>query len=290
MSEKIQEQVKEFFESGAGDKSEEGGTPEGWESEEDIFGDDSPVFTPPVEEVKEEEPPAVDPPKEPVSGEPVEPVVAEPVVAAPVVAPVENVELAALKEQNAKLVEQLNKLMAGTITPPATAPVVPVPSATTPGMAIDFIGEEDVDEILSSKDKVNALLGKVMQVAAQHMTAQLPTTVQETVRQQNTVTEFVNTFYTENEDLKHVKSVVGAVANTVGREHQDWTLVQVLDETAKRTREMLGLPGKSMATPSPPTAQNVPSRPAGLPGSNKGGGRTPVGTQSELQRQINDIL
>lgn len=288
MSEKIQEQVKEFFESGAGEKPEESGTPDGWETEDDIFGDDAPIFVAPVEE-----PPAVAPAKEPIVGEPIAPVVEKPaVVAPPVSAPVvENPELVALKEQNAKLVEQLNKLMAGTVTPPpVAAPVVPAPSVPPPQMSLDFVGDEDIDEILSSKDKVNALLGKVMQVAAQHMVAQLPTTVQGVVAQQHTVNEFVNTFYTENGDLKQVKSVVGAVANTVGREHQDWTLAQVLEETAKRTREMLGLPGKSAVATPPPTLQSAPIRPAALPGGNRGGGRTPVGTHSEMQKQINDLL
>lgn len=287
---------------------------EGWENDDDLDLD-SDITKPAVSE----EPPSAEPPagETPASATPPvgEVPVAPPATGTPVAAaaepptpvpPTAPDELALLKEQNAKLLEQINELMgkgaapaapaAPAGTPPAAAPVVVAPA---PGTSHDFIGEEDIDEILSSKDKVNTLLGKVLNVAVQQlgtvMQQSLPGTVREQIITQRNVQTVVDAFYDENKDLAMVKKVVGAVSSQVASEHPDWSLGQILQETAVKVRTSLGLPTPAVPAGTPPAAPaggapTPPTRPAALPGAMGGGNRGAVGSATAQQKQINELL
>lgn len=289
--ERVKSQVEEFFSDGP--KPEEAGE---WEIEEEINED---PFTIPEAPAADEGETVAAPaerrdPVAPVGeqGELFEPEVSK---APPVVeTPSAPSELETLKEQNRLLMAKLEELISkpAVATPPASTPGQAPPVAmTSPGQVMDFVGDEDLDEILSDKEKFNALMSKAVQMAitnsGETFLKSLPSIVQTQVATQTTLRSQVDAFYNENTDLQPVKKVVGSVANEVAALHPDWELGQIFEETAKKVREMLGLKKGEVPVTS---AVNPPSQKPALPGAQRGGNRTGGAPLTALQKQIIDIL
>lgn len=288
--ERVQNQVDEFFSDEP--KPELSGD---WEVE-DEFNEDP--FMPP-EPVGEDADPVVAPPVEDghldqPNGEQGQVVEDQVPVAPPVVAPsIPSSEVETLKEQNKLLMAKLEELLSKSSDLPA--PVVPAPQAPAPtpvpaqGAIIDFVGDEDLDEILSSKDKFNALMSKAVQAAitnsGETFLRALPNIVQTQVATQTTLRSQVDAFYNENTDLQPVKKVVANVANEVAAQNPDWDLGKIFEETATKVREMLGL----KKTVGQESSMQPSVRPA-LPGTQKGGNRSAGAPLTALQKQIIDIL
>ncbi len=274
-----------------------GTRPEDWEDEElDL---DSPINIPPKEEeqldlpgMEGKKPAEVPEETVPETIDVIDPVLAPVATEAPVAQP--SGEMEALKEQNRVLMERLNELMDRVQNPPAApvqAPAATPTSPTTPIDPLDFIGDEDVDELLATKEGVNKLLStamqRMMETSQQAVFQQLPKVVQEQVTQQNTMRQFVDSFYDTNKDLQPVKRTVGFVANEVAAANPNKDLNFVLEETAKRVRSMLGIPTGGVPTPTP--AEEPSPKPA-LPGVQKSGSRTGGGTLTGQQKQIIDLI
>lgn len=171
----------------------------------------------------------------------------------------EDSALAALQAQNKQLLEQFEELQgkiaemqkpAEPETPAAVAQVPSIAQQSADGV-IDFVGEADLDEILSDKNQFNAFLSNVVQQVqtstTENIYRNLPSMVQNHVASQQKITTYVDEFYKENSDLVGVKKTVGAVANEVASEHPEMQLEQIFQETATRVRNMLGLVKKANA-------------------------------------------
>jgi len=205
-------------------------------------------------------------------------------------------ELATLREQNAKLLERIEGLTPTEAKPPKEGEDVPTPTPqAAPGEPMDFIGDEDLDDILADKDKFNGVLTKIVTTSMENILRSMPQVVNAQVKQQQTFQTYVDEFYKENEDLAPVRKTVGAVANEVHSEHPDWKLNQIFEETAARTRKMLGLKAKalgkgedtpSVEEPSPASSQKKPALP-GTQRGQKGKGSVPLTGQS---KHISDVL
>lgn len=276
------DEIPEGFEEDANDFVEEDFYAEPEEeppADEELPADPSADEEPPASDDNLEEPPA-EPPVEP-------PAVEEPST--------EDPAITALKEQNATLLAQFEELQGKIATmqqspaeePPAAQPVAQVGADGI----IDFVGEADLDEILSDKAQFNQFLSnlvtQVQTSTTENIYRNLPGMVQNHVSSQQQITAQVEEFYKENEDLVTVKKTVGAVANEVAAEHPEYELAQVFSETATRVRTLLGLE-KQAKTPTKPTnpSDTKPALPTS--GARRTGVTTPKITGQE--RHILDVL
>lgn len=152
-------------------------------------------------------------------------------------------ELITLKEQNDRLLEQLNKMSSEREVIPTKADT-PEPEPKE-AEAPDFVGELDLDTLAMDKNVLNTVLNGVVQTAVtravEKMLVNVPQVVQTQVKYYKVLTDAVDDFYKQNEDLVPARQVVRMVTNEVVAEHPDWELPKVLDEAATKTRKLLGV-------------------------------------------------
>ena len=287
--------------------------PEGFEEEpldvvdEEFFGQD--------DDLEDSDTDDAEPVEDPVEGEPEpepegEPVVEDPPVQddlgddpepeadpEPTPEPVSaDPTIEALKAQNEALMaqfEELQQKITSMQTPTEEEPPTQTVAQVGEGGVMDFIGEEDLDEILSDKSKFNAFLSNVVNQVqtstVENVYRNLPQMVQTQVSSQQKITTYVDEFYKANEDLLPVRKTVGAVANEVASEHPEMQLEQIFEETEKRVRTMLGLAKKAAQPPQKSSTQPAGNSPA-LP---KQGARRAGATAKRLSGQakhIQDVL
>ena len=226
--------------------------------------EDPVVVDPPIEDLPVEDPPIIDPP--------VVSVVDPPVVVPPVEETPEQ-RAVRIEAQNTALLARIETLSGAAPAPAATptapvAPVAPAPVAPVPAQAIeveevDFLQGQKPDDLIDDPTAFNKLLNVVYRkgveagvpLAMERSLLAVPQVVVSQIQRSNTMKGLVDDFYKVNEDLKPVQRTVGLVANEVHSENSDWTVQQVFDEAAVRTRKVLGMPDKSVApvVPAVPT-------------------------------------
>jgi len=188
-----------------------------------------------------------------------------------------------LEDQNKLLLDRVEEL-SKTVPAAKVEEVVEVIEETI----ASFIEEgEDIDDIVSDKGKLNALLVKVQQATEASTTKKIlqsiPQMIVRQVQQHKVINDAVDEFYSENKDLKMVKGTVGRVANEVSAEFPDWTLDKVFKETGVRTRKLLGM--KTDAVKKKVRKPALPKK----PGS---GGREKLSRAdlSDLEKEVNELL
>lgn len=165
-----------------------------------------------------------------------------------------------IEEQNALLIERINELSAR-IQAPQTAVEEKAEATSKEEEAVkDAVDEvtkfikddENLDDILDSKEKLNALLNKVATAAISKMQGNteslkdsvmttMPQTIMSQIQMQMSLQEAVKSFYEEHPQLASVKQFVGTVANELQAQHKDWSVEQIFKETAKKSYETLGI-------------------------------------------------
>lgn len=231
--------------------------------------------TPVTEEVKKEE------------GEVVQatPMVAEP-VATPVVQPAEDTRINALMAQIENLSQQLIAVKNAQTT---AAPTV-TPSVTASTDEFDYLAGTDIDDVTSDPKVFNSILNKLEsrlrgiltdETSKQTLLA-IPDAVQYQLKQQMALNELVKEFYDSNKDLVGVKHTVAMVAQNVSSEHPDWTIREVFEDAAKKTREILKL-----NLPSSATTVTKELKPA-FAGKTVGHEKSTV-MLDELQKQLDEL-
>ncbi|MGW8178300.1 MAG: hypothetical protein ACWGQW_05980, partial [bacterium] len=172
-----------------------------------------------------------------------------------------------LEEQNKQLLAKIEELSGRLKQPTEETPQAETPPPEEPPVvkkkeleAQQFLGaDDDIDEILDSREKLNALLNKVFTSAVEYvqtsvgapesLTAQInnmPRTIMTQIHFQTQMQNAVNAFYQEHPQLASVKQFVGATADEVQREHKDWSVEQIFTETAERSYKALGLKKKAV--------------------------------------------
>ena len=212
-------------------------------------------------------------------GEPAEPV--EPVEGE------DEDELTSLKKQNELLLQRLEEMSGGNYAPVAPPKVEEPRAEDTKSKALSFLkDDEDLDEVLDDKQKLNSLLVRVyeqaMVDARESVLTQIPRTVLAQVQQQIHLRTTVDSFLSEHENLKPVRKTVGVIANQVAAEHPDWDLVKVLGETAERSYKTLGIKRKALEKP----------KGGGSPAFASGGGSRKVvkDVRTSVQKEIDDLI
>lgn len=213
----------------------------------------------PAEPVEEEKPVVEEKPEEkakPVEEKPVEekgeekkPVEEKP-VEKPVETPVVEDELTLVRKRNEALLKRLDEIEGRVPAKPIVEEKPVEGEKPKEPEAIKFLADDvDLDELLDSKEKLNALLNVVykkaqedaVKMAQEGTLTSIPRVVLAQVQQQLTIRKTIDGFFEENNDLLAVRKTVGAIANEVAAEHPDWTMPAVLTEAGKKTREVLGL-------------------------------------------------
>jgi hypothetical protein len=301
MNDEIADELEEFFK----DKPPE---------EPAVPPEETPPEEPPAEEPPEappEEPPVEEPPEEPPAEPPPEEPPAEPPPEEP---PTEPSEMDQLRAQNEALLARVEEL-SGTAAPPAEPPVAPPgestpPAATQPAVVPEVIPEEIVpyvkaeefEEMMEDPTKFNEVLNNVAarsaqvggQAAVEQVLRSIPELVVNYVSRHNAMQEMVTDFYSKNDDLVGARKTVASVANEIAAEHSDWDAAKIFDETAVRTRKVLGMKERvadPVTPPTPPVTPKAKGQSPALPPSPGGSGRGTVPEKlSGVAKEIDDLL
>jgi len=180
---------------------------------------------------------------EPVVDESVvdEPTVDEPVADEPIVD--KPSEMDDLRNTINGLKEEIKKLSE------SKSPVVidiPVPDAPTPDE--DFIGDNDLDDIVRDKSAFNKLLNAVHKKGIEigkleygKVVQSLPNMIKDNIIITEKLKEASDTFYAENEDLKSFKRVVGVVFEEIASKDPSKTYDEILKDVGPEVRKRLDL-------------------------------------------------
>lgn len=220
--------------------------------------------------------------------------------------PPQKTELELLKEENAKLLAQMNEIAGRVVAP---KPVEKTPEQVRleeehqkqqAKQVLAFLPSEEVfDEVLKNKDNFNALLTGVVNAAVERSLRLMPQLATQIVDQKVTMTNIVRDFYTDNKDLVPYKQFVGYTTNEVAAQHPDWTLTQILEETEKVVRDRLKMGRVAEAAAEVNTQQQTQGQTGNVrtagnnPGFVPGGGGGRRGTTSSdgnLSAEAKDIM
>ena len=243
---------------------------------------------------QEPEPPAEPAePAEPAPAEPAEPPAEQPLT------PREKLLLARIEAITGKSIG-IDEAIAEPQVPasPPPAPAQPAqPAAPAEPEVPNFLKDRKLDEILDDPVKFNELLTEVYQMgidksrdaAVQKVLTSIPQLVTQYVGRHSAMKGMVDDFYKKNPDLVGVKKTVAAVANEVAAENPGQKVDWVFEETAKKTREVLGL--KVVATPAP-AAPAAPAAPSATPAFADQGSRksTPSSGLKGLEKEVNELI
>jgi len=116
-----------------------------------------------------------------------------------------------------------------------------------------------------------------------------PTMVSRQVQMYMGLNEAVRTFYDSNKDLVSVKPLVGAYANRLVAEHPDWTLPKVMEESAKATRQALGMGTVKPAIPAAPVQGGKVVSPS-FAKPNQARKPAAQSNVTKLQKDISDLI
>lgn len=161
----------------------------------------------------------------------------------------------------------------------------PEPEPTTPKTTIteplkieprDFIGDEDIDELISDKDKLNNLLNTVYsqgienarKLISEHVLLSIPEIVRTNVSVMEDLRKTSEKFYDENRDLAPFKKVVASVFEELASKNPDKKYQDILNDVATESRKRLELvKAAQKSTPAPrlPQKKGTATKPAGKP-------------------------
>jgi len=145
-----------------------------------------------------------------------------------------------------------------------------------PDASVDFIGDDDLDEVTSDKDRLNALLNRVYkagvgagtQLGSEKVLRSIPEIVQKNIKAQTSMMKAKEVFYTNNPDLQPYPMVVAESFTKMATENPELTMEELLNKTETETRGRLNLHRKAMINDGgvtnrgKPTFEKTPSGPA----------------------------
>jgi len=153
-------------------------------------------------------------------------------------------EITTIKKQNEILMQRIEEL-SGKIMEPAKVAEPQVQESQANASVYDIIGDNDIDDVLASKELFNSAISKAMKMAeesaVQKIFTSLPHIVMKQMQQQFTIKQATDEFYRDNPDLEPVKKTVAAVANEIYSTNPQLSVVEIFQKSAEKTREILGL-------------------------------------------------
>ena len=169
----------------------------------------------------------------------------------------------------------------------STAPVQPVDFNT-------FMEGVDFDSVMETKEGFMKFFTQSMDIvrqqAEQSVMAAVPEYVSGQVQRNATMKNVADEFYSTYPELNQIKGYVANVASEVSTANPTWDITQVLTESARVTKEVLGLTGQPAVTPTVPNVPVAPTAPSPILSGGTRTTKTPVGKKSSLQSDIDDFL
>jgi len=111
---------------------------------------------------------------------------------------------------------------------------------------IEFIKSDDeLEEIVSSHEKFNQFLTKLVYKVKEDAVRELPDTAAQLVESRMQAARMVEGFYKDNPDLLPFRRYVGVEASRIQQEHPEWGLEKILKETESVVRKNLRLEKKA---------------------------------------------
>lgn len=111
---------------------------------------------------------------------------------------------------------------------------------------LDTVFEDiNLDDIIDSEENFKEFFTKfasaIRTSTTENVLKMIPEVTGKFIIQKEAMNKVRDNFYSNHPELANVKQYVANVANTVSAEHPDWTVPDVLEEAAKRTKDALGL-------------------------------------------------
>ena len=203
------------------------------------------------------------------------------------------VDNAKIQEDNQRLREQLNELarMTGQKVPEEKPAAEVKPKEEIKEDLIQFMTDEEAEELLDNPKKLNEFLNRVFQAGRERTMKEMPTLVRQQTLTELNLQQLTQKFWGDNNDLTQYKDFVGMVANQIEVTNPSWDYAKVFDETAKVARERLNLPAPGEVKPKEEKKEEevVDLKPA-LPV--KRGARTLVDdpARTPQQKEIDDLF
>jgi hypothetical protein len=167
------------------------------------------------------------------------------------------------------------------------------PEAVWEAQSYQFLKEgENIDDILADPAKFNAkmqefynaALQRGAQMALEATYRSLPRTITTYAKQQIETVNLVNDFYNRNKDLVPLKPALARIAQKIGTEHPEYTLTQLLSESAKTARTIFKVPKKQQAV-----STKTPAFVGQKGGANRVSSKRSTGTNT-LEEQVMDLI
>jgi hypothetical protein len=173
----------------------------------------------------------------------------------------------------------------------AQTPQVPIEAAPAdPADFGTFMEGVNFDSVMESKESFMEFFTKSMDIMRQQaeksVMEAVPGYVSGQVQRSATMRDVATEFYSTYPELSPVKGYVANVASEISAGNPTWDMNQVLTETAKVTKNTLGLTGQVVATPvTPGVTKPNPVLPGGTRTT-----KAPSAKKSGLQSDIDDFL
>jgi len=158
----------------------------------------------------------------------------------------------------------------------------------------DFIGDVPLDELLESKDKLNALMNKVYKSGRDHgariskeeILKSIPDVVRNNVIVMSNIRSMADKFYQTNPDLEPYKQSVASISMTLSSKNPDWEVDKLLTEVASETRKRLGMAVVAKASVTPSPKPKFAKAPATGAAKKKGSGGELTGLAKDLADMV----
>jgi hypothetical protein len=153
--------------------------------------------------------------------------------------------------------------------------------------------DESIDDILADPAKFNAKIQELYnaalqrgaQMALEATYRSLPRTITTYAKQQIETVNLVNSFYERNKDLVPLKPALARIAQKIGTEHPEYTLTQLLSESAKTARTIFKVPQAS----TKPKGSTSPAFVGQKGGANRVTPKRSTGSKT-LEEQVMDLI
>ena len=173
-------------------------------------------------------------------------------------------------------------------SPLTSAPATAAPESKVP---LNFVTEEEFDDVRDDPQKFNALLAKVYERATADVVkkfderfSKVPETVSEQIRTQEELSRIRTSFYAANPDLENLQEYVGMVFTQLQKDNPDKPWKDLLEQTGPEVRKRLGLKNESQKNPQ---EKQTPPR---LPSRKGQAGKTPSNkTTNSLVSEIDEM-
>lgn len=151
---------------------------------------------------------------------------------------VEVSEIDELRKQNELLQQRLNEAYVQRETPPAQ-------QSPVEDKKPDYFEGWKYEDIIDNEDAFKKFLGefaeKIRGYTEETLSRKLPSQVSQISSDQYALQKRVENFYEQHQALDRVRPFVAQITGQVAKENPSWNIDKVLEETAKRSYEALGL-------------------------------------------------